>query len=191
MKKLIALALVLTMALSLAACASNGGNETTTTATTAPAVVGPENALEVLKNVWALYGEDEKFAIVGGNMEANVMGEPADYDMAYAENLSWNLLIPADSVASVDAAASMIHMMNANTFTAGVVHLKEGTDVKAFAETMKNAIQGNQWMCGFPERMVITSFGGWLSFPNVSASSVSRQTTAIAPVSRAGGCSAK
>ena len=158
MKKIFALMLVLAMALSMAACSSAGNN--TNTATTEAKVNAPASALEVLENVWALYGDDEKFAVVGGNMEANIMDKPGNYDMAYAENLSWNLLIPEAEVANVDEAASMIHMMNANTFTSGVVHLKTGVDVKTFAETMKTTILGNQWMCGFPERVVIADMGG-------------------------------
>ena len=161
MKKILALTLVLVMALSMAACSSAGNNGTTTAATTTEAKVNaPASALEVLENIWALYGDSEKFSVIGGNMEANIMDKPGNYDMAYAENLSWNLLIPEAEVANVDEAASMIHMMNANTFTSGVVHLKDGVDVKTFAETMKTAIMGNQWMCGFPERMVIADMGG-------------------------------
>ena len=161
MKKILALVLALTMVVSMAACASTGDNNTTTAATTTEAKVNaPASALEVLENVWALYGDNEKFSVIGGNMEAGIMDKPGNYDMAYAENLSWNLLIPEAQVASVDEAASMIHMMNANTFTSGVVHLKEGADVAAFAAAMKDAILGNQWMCGFPERMVIADMGG-------------------------------
>ena len=160
MKKILAMILALTMVVSMAACAPAGGNDTTPPTTTEAKVDAPASALEVLENIWALYGDEEKFAVIGGNMEAGIMDKPGNYDMAYAENLSWNLLIPEAQVASVDEAASMIHMMNANTFTSGVVHLKEGTDVNAFATAMKDAILGNQWMCGFPERMVITGFGG-------------------------------
>jgi hypothetical protein len=54
----------------------------------------------------------------------------------------------------------MIHMMNANTFTCGVVHLTEGADAAAFAQAMRDAIQGNQWMCGFPETLVIAVVDG-------------------------------
>ena len=156
MKKLISLALVLAMALSvLAGCgapADNGGanNE----------VAAPASALEVLENIWNKYGEDEMFPVIGGNMEAPVDGAPGNYDMAYAENLPYNLVIPAEELGNVTEAATMIHMMNANTFTAGVVKLADGVDVAAFAATMHDALVNNHWMCGMPEYMVIADMGG-------------------------------
>ena len=182
MKKMITCTLMAALMLSLfAGCASSGNNSETTplqTETipyqTAPVLGGETepatqpsgdvqaSAVTVLENIWAKYGDDEKFAVIGGNMENPVDGAPGNYDMAYAENLTYNLLIPADQLTSVDEAATMIHMMNANTFTGGVVHLAEGTDVAAFASAMRDAIQGNQWMCGFPETLVIASIGDYI-----------------------------
>ena len=99
----------------------------------------------------------------GGSTEtqptAPEMAAPGNYDMAYAENLSYNLLVPADRIADVTEAASMIHMMNANTFTCGVLRLAEGTDAASFASAMEQAVQNNQWMCGFPETLVIGTIG--------------------------------
>ena len=156
MKKIIALLLAAIMVMSMAACNNSGNKETDPAETTAPA----EAPNDILTNVWNSYADDEKFAIIGGNMELNVMDAPAAWDMAMAENLSYNLLIPADLVPSVEDAASMIHMMNANTFTCGAVKLAEGTDEAAFASAMRDAIQGNMWMCGFPERLLIASVRG-------------------------------
>ena len=158
MKKIFALLLALTMVLSLfAAC---GKKTEAPTEATEPEAVGPGSALEVLENIWAKYGEDEKFFVIGGNMEDPVDGAPGNYDLQYAENLPYNLLIPEAEIANVDQVASMIHAMNANTFTCGVFHLVDGVSVETFAATMNQAIAGNMWMCGFPERQVIVSFGG-------------------------------
>ncbi len=173
MKKIISLVLAGVMMLSLAACGGNTNETTAPAETTLPAVettevpaetnapaASADGALGVLENIWNLYGEDEKFAVIGGNMESPVDGAPGNYDMAYAENLNYNLIVPADQIASIDEAATMVHMMNANTFTAGVVHLTEGTDAAAFAEIMKDALNGNMWMCGFPEMMHIAVVDG-------------------------------
>ena len=153
MKKILSVVLALTMALSLAACGGNAEEDTTGV----PAQEMPGSALEVLETIWADYTDDEKFAVIGGSMTAPVDGAPGSYDIA-DENISFNLLIPAEQLANVTEAASMIHMMNANTFTCGVFKLNSisATD---FGAAMQEAVQGNMWMCGFPETLLIRSFG--------------------------------
>ena len=164
MKKLIALLMALTMVAMMAACSTGNNNETpatdateTTEAVNVPTV---GSALEVLETIWNAYGDDEKFAVIGGNIENAVDGAPGNYELAYAENLTYNLLVPAELIANIDDAASMIHMMNANNFTSGVVHLTEGTDVAAFTEAMHTAISTNPWICGFPEKMIVAVIDG-------------------------------
>ena len=88
------------------------------------------------------------------------MDAPGNYDMAYAENMTYNLLVPAEQLTNVAEAASMIHMMNANTFTCGAFKLAEGVSAADFGAAMQAAVQGNMWMCGFPERLLIQSIGG-------------------------------
>ena len=156
MKKLMALILSAVMMLTLfAGCA--GGSEATEPEAN---VQVPGSALEILENIWNGYAEDDKFAIMGGNPESMNMEGPGVWDPAYAEGMTYSLLIPEEQKASVAEAASMIHMMNANTFTCGVVRLAEGTDVAAFTAAMQQAIQSNRWMCGFPEKLIIAVIGG-------------------------------
>ena len=155
MKKLISLALVLAMALSiLAGCgatADNGGNNET---------AAPASALEVLENIWALFGDDEKFPVMGGDFETGAMDAPAVWKSELLVDLSYSLQLPEAEMAKVADAATMIHMMNANTFTSAVLHLNEGEDVAAFAADAKACIMSAQWMCGFPEKLVIADMGG-------------------------------
>lgn len=154
MKKMISLLLVLAMALSvLAACGTTADNGNTATD-------GPASALEVLENIWARFGDDEKFPVMGGDFEASVMDAPAVWNSDLLVDLSYSLQLPEAEMAKVADAATMIHMMNANTFTSAVVHLKEGEDVAAFAASAKESILSAQWMCGFPEKLVIADMGG-------------------------------
>ena len=154
MKKFVSVLMALAMVLSLAAC---GGNAAVPETEAVP-VENPASALEMLEKIWADYSEDEKFAVIGGSMTAPVDGAPGNYDIT-DENITYNLLIPADQLANVTEAASMIHMMNANTFTCGVFKLAEGVTAADFGEAMRQSIQNNQWVCGFPDSVLIAGFG--------------------------------
>ena len=152
MKKMLAFVLVLVLALSMVACAGNN------TEPTQPVADAPASSLEVLQNIWALYGEDEMFPVMGGNPEGGAM-EPAVWDAAFLTDLCYSLQLTEADMESVADAATMIHMMNANTFTGAVLNLNEGVDKAAFAATAKDAVMNAQWMCGFPEKLLIQSCG--------------------------------
>ena len=163
MKSKISLLLVLVMAVTLfAGCKkANDNNDPTNDSTgNTNQNAAPESALQILQNVWDAYGEEEKFAIIGGNFENAVDNAPGDFNMEYAEGLTGNLVIPADQLEKVKSAALMVHMMNANTFTAGALQLAEGSDFAAFTKTMQEALQNNQWICGSPEKLLIATFAG-------------------------------
>jgi len=153
MKKFLSVILALTLMLSLAAC---GGK--TAPVETEAAPVETVSALEVLETVWADYAEEEKFPVIGGSMAAPVDGAPGSYDLA-DENITYSLLIPAEQLANVTEAASMIHMMNANSFTCAAYTLAEGVTAADFGAAMKDAVLNNQWMCGFPDSLLIRSVG--------------------------------
>ena len=152
MKKLICAILALTLMLSLAACGGKTAEETV------PAQEMPASALEILENVWADYAEEEKFPVIGGSMSAPVDNAPGSYDLA-DENITFQLLIPAEELSNVTEAASMIHMMNANTFTCAAFKLESGVTAADFGAAMKDAVMNNQWMCGFPDSLLIRAFG--------------------------------
>lgn len=145
--------------------------EETETQPTEGETIASTGALAILENTWAGFPAEEQFSVFGGAMETHsekmmedetyqIPNGPGAYDMAYAESLSYSLLIPADQLANVDEAATMIHMMIANNFTSGVVHLTEGTDVAAFTAAVHDAILNNPWMCGFPEKELIAVVDG-------------------------------
>ena len=50
-----------------------------------------------------------------------------------------------------------MHMMNANTFTSGVYHVTNADDVSAVCDALKENIMNRQWMCGFPETLIIVT----------------------------------
>ncbi len=153
MKKL--LSIVMIAALSLAALAGCGGKKPEEPTLPAEVAASP---LEILETVWGLYTEDEQFPATGGEMGETLTQGPGAF-AELNENNSYALLIPADQLGNVAEAASLMHMMNSNTFTCGAYRLAEGVTPESFAQTMKSAIQGNQWLCGFPEKLLIESVG--------------------------------
>jgi len=122
--------------------------------------VGDNLPLSILETVWASYADDEKFAAAGGDYENMVMDAPGACGLADAEALDALFGIPAASLGSVSAAASLMHMMNANTFTSACYELRSGVDAQAFAGELKDSILARQWMCGFPETLIIIEVEG-------------------------------
>ena len=147
MKKILALVLAMIMVLSFAAC---GNNATEEPSGETEVTVG--SALEILETVWGQFGEDEKFFTMGGDYDNMVDNAPGA--VTNADFISGVLLVPAGT--ETLEAASLVHAMNLNSFTAGAFKV---ADAAAFAETMHEAIASNQWMCGFPDKMVIATFG--------------------------------
>lgn len=154
MKKWIAMLLVLTMTLGLAACGNKNGGEETTTGIQE---VKPTSALEILQTVWNAYGEDEKFFAMGGDMNNLVENGPGKYSLE-DEGLTATLLVPEDQIANIDDAASMVHGMMLNNFTCGVYHVTGDAD--AFAKVMRDTIAANPWICGTPEKLIVAVIGG-------------------------------
>lgn len=152
MKKKIALLLLTVMAISLVAC---GEKDTANNNDAAKDGKQAESALDVLQSTWETYEEENKFAAGGGDSQNMVMDEPGKFDVANTEELNGTLGFPADSAGKIDDAASLMHMMNANTFTAGAYHVTNADDVQGVADALKESIMNRQWMCGFPETLII------------------------------------
>lgn len=152
MKKFISLVLAAVLALSLAACGKDNTSDGDP--------VKPTSALDVLETVWNTYGEDEKFAVVGGDFsEANTREDaPGVFDLKDRALADSELGLP--ETAAVDEAASLVHMMNANTFTAAAYHATG--DTAELAQQLRDNIMQRQWMCGFPDKLVVAEVGEYV-----------------------------
>lgn len=155
--KLAALFLCGMMLFTLAACGQkdNGGNGGSDAA-------APADSLELLTKVWDSYTDDEKFSAVGGDYDHSVDDAPGAFDISQADNVEYMLTLPQDKVSLIDGAASLMHMMNANTFTCGAFHPAKAEDADTLAQTLRDSIQGKQWMCGFPDKLVVAKVGGYV-----------------------------
>ncbi|MBO5869025.1 MAG: hypothetical protein J6Q54_08960 [Oscillospiraceae bacterium] len=159
MKKIIALLLALATVFAFAAC---GNNASTTPTTTEAKVEVPESALVILETVWNSYAEEEKFFAMGGSYDEDetknnmVDGAPGKYDLAN-EGMTTSLMAPADQLANITDAASLMNGMMANHFTGAAFRV---TDAAAFAEAMHTSIASAQWICGQPEKLLVVIVGG-------------------------------
>ncbi len=120
------------------------------------------DAAALLNSVFGLFGEDEKFAAMGGDYENMVEDQAGSFNISDADSFDNMAGFPAAEIGKIDSAATLVHMMNANTFTGAAVHLAEGTDAAALTDAIKTNILNRQWMCGFPERLIVASVQDYL-----------------------------
>ncbi len=158
MKKLTVLILALAVLTSLTACKvkETQPDQTTTqpTATDAPGEK-PQSALQIMEKTWSLFSDEEKFFAAGGDGENAVNDGPGSFGVDNAEGLTFQLMIPEEQIANIQEAASLMHAMNTNTFTGAAFRLKDAGKAESFASAVRNAVQNNQWMCGYPDRLLI------------------------------------
>lgn len=151
MKKILSLALACVLALSLTACGkkdnASGGSDV------------PADANALLTAVWDTYTNDEKFPASGGSYDAPVEDAPGAVDISDADNLNYMLTLPVEDAAKIDGAASLGHMMNANTFTCGAYHLSDDVSAADVASSLRDNIMNRQWMCGFPDKLMVLTMG--------------------------------
>lgn len=117
--------------------------------------VAVASAVELLNSVWDQFDEAEKFPVLGGSLDNPVDNAAGEFDLEDVEGLSYNLHLPEVLAENIDEAASLIHAMNAHTFTGAVFHITENTDTEGFVTALKENILNTRWMCGFPDKMMI------------------------------------
>ncbi len=122
----------------------------------------PANSVELLDKVWGAYGEDDKFSVSGGDATVANMKGPGKYSMEDSQAVDSALGFPAAEAGKVEDAASLMHMMNANTFTCGAFHIKNENDITELAVAVKDNIMKRQWMCGFPDKLVVIKVDSYI-----------------------------
>lgn len=170
MKKTISILLVMIMSFAVAVftgCSNredgtdDTGNTGDTSQSAAPEI---ESAVAFYTEVWAAFGEEQKFPCAGGDMEHSTEG-PGQFLLTEDNADSFKqLLHVTDELYDMleDDAATLQHMMNTNTFSSAVVRLKDPAKASGFAEAYKTSVQGQQWMCGFPDKVVVISVGDYV-----------------------------
>ena len=158
MKKFIILALAAVFVLSFTACAKQNG----ITTPSVPPKGQPQNALEILEKVWSKYSTDDKFPATGGSEKHMKDNMPGKFDVSDAEALDFELGFPKAQASEIDDAASLMHMLNQNNFSCGVYHVKGSGNAEALAGKIKENILARQWLCGFPEKLVILNVGDYI-----------------------------
>lgn len=138
--------------------------ETTPEETTKAEESGSEGALGILENIWAAHGEDEKFPVAGGDYseENMTMDGPGKYGLEDTSMLGYTFGVPEADAALIDDAASMMHMMNGNTFTCGAFHITDEAQIESFGEHVRDGIQATQWLCGFPDKLLIVQIDDYV-----------------------------
>lgn len=156
MKKFVSAVLAIVTVVSMAALSACGGKDPKPAE---PAVsVKP---VEYFQAVWGDYKDDEMFPMAGGDFDTANMEQPDVFDIEKNKDAFVStFLVPEDVLGEITGeVATAQHMMNANTFCAAMFTVKDAGKLQTLAESHKKAVQGNQWMCGMPDTLVVLSAG--------------------------------
>ena len=172
MKKYVSILLIVALLAALTGCRPAAPADTTpstqpstaptddptqgTTETPTQGTAGAEtDSAKILANIWQAYSDAERFAVYGGAVENSVADGPGDLDITNTEELTGRYLLPQEQLSSVKEAASMVHLMNNNIFTAVVFRLTEEAETKTVASALRSSVQDNQWICGQPDKLLM------------------------------------
>ena len=144
----------------------DSGAGSSTSARKYTVVFAPEgSALGLYNKIWGTYTDDEKFPSCGGDADHNSDEGPGFFDIEKnKESIQVNTHITDELLKTVtNDAATLMHMMNTNTFSSAIFHLKDASTAESFAKEYEKAVQNTRWMCGFPERVVVLSVGEYVA----------------------------
>jgi len=148
MKKFTAIALVLTMALSLfAGC---GAEKAPETEAPTEAAISVEGTMEELLNKIV---EQNPVEFMGGVMPVDVADTSEDglWAVKYFTGL--------ESAENITEAAVFEPMMGSIAFSMVMVRTAEGADAKAVAEAMKAGIDTRKWICVEADDLMVAGYG--------------------------------
>lgn len=146
-KKIIAVILALAAVITVFAACSNSKEDSSSSQY--------ESSEAILNTVWDKFAEDEKFAAVGGDAENSVSDKAGKFNIKDTDTLTVTYAFPSSQLENIDEAATLMNMMNSNSFTAIAFHITEGADMNAIAEDYKTSLTEKHWMCGMPDGFAI------------------------------------
>lgn len=159
-KSILWMAIILVMLMSVACGGQDeGDNNGDNNALLSENGENVDGAVGILEIIWDTYGENEIFAALGGSGDKVVENAPGEFSVADKDSVDSTLGIPADKVELIDDLASLVHAMNANTFTAASYHVKDSSKVESLAQDISDNLADRQWICGIPEKLVIVRIG--------------------------------
>ena len=125
-----------------------------------------KDATELLTKVWDEYNtkasEDLQLFVGGGNPETMVENNAGKFDSKIEgamDMLAFTFCAKEDTIAKTDDIATLMSMMNSNQLSAAAYHVTNTADVETVINSIKDATLSNQWMCGFPEKLIIVTVG--------------------------------
>ena len=154
MKKIVLALLLVTMSVALFGC-NKTDNQLSEDNVSEETVEFTDDSLAIMTNIWNAFAEEEKFPAMGGDYATMVDGAPGAFDVTNATDLEAMLYVPANIAGDIDEGATLLHGMNLNTFTGAALHLTDVAKAESFTTALKDNILGTQWMCGFPDTLVI------------------------------------
>lgn len=162
MKKYTAFFLIFSLILCMCGCRANvpeGSNPSTKpTQTQSTGTNQPQagSALDILSAIWDQYPENLRFDVYGGMMSTPVNNAPGNLNLSNKNEITSKYLIPEDKLSQIQSGASLVHLMNSNLFTAAVFQLNNNASAEEFARAVREAVQKNRWICGQPDKLLIT-----------------------------------
>ena len=150
MKKMISLLLALTLVFGLTACGANNAPATDAPAADAAPVAKVEGTMEELTNKIM---EIQPAEFMGGTMPLDVTDTSEDGLWMLFSNTG------LENGESITDAATYGPMIGSIPFCLSLVRVKEGADVAAVAESMKNGIDPRKWVCVMADDLQVVSYG--------------------------------